>query len=158
MHRGMLHPLVDGHEGTRLFQSIRGGGKVAMWPWEGLGTGRCWVARLGTGPEGITVFQLQPKQLSFKNGFSCDDDKPAGRCGAGIRRVYTNREKAAAVEKLRRYQMQEHAMFKAYRVTPLQFTSKTVGTAESNISKWAKGKAQIVEKTTANATRDLMKN
>ena len=43
-------------------------------------------------------------------------------------------------------------------MTPLQFTSKTVGTAESNISKWAKVKAQIVEKAAANVTRDLMKN
>ena len=54
--------------------------------------------------------------------------------------------------------MQEHAIFKAYKMTPLQFTSKTVGTAESNISKWAKGEAQIVEKAAANVTRDLMKN
>ena len=72
--------------------------------------------------------------------------------------MYTNREKAAAVEKLGRNQMQEHAIFKAYRMTPLQFTSKTVGTAKSNISKWTKDEAQIVEKAAANATRDLMKN
>ena len=38
--------------------------------------GRCWVARLGTGPEGKTVFQHQPKRLLFNDGFSCDDDKP----------------------------------------------------------------------------------
>ena len=126
-----------------------------MWPWEGLGMGRCWVARLGTGPEGTALFQLQPKRLSFNDRFSCDTDKPAGRCGAGIRRVYINREKAAAVEKLRRCQMQEHAIFKAYRMTPLQFTSKTVGIAESNISKWAKGEAQIVVKAAANVTRNL---
>ena len=104
------------------------------------------------------MFQLQPKRLSFNDGCSCNEDKSAGRCGAGIRRVYTNREKAAAVEKLRRHQMQEHAILKAFRMTPLQFTSKTVGTAESNISKWAKVKAQIVEKAAANVTRDLMKN
>ena len=60
-----------------------------MWQWEGLGMGRCWVARLGTGPEGTTVFQLQPKRLSFNGGFSCDDGKSAGHCGAGIRRMYT---------------------------------------------------------------------
>ena len=120
--------------------------------------GRCWVASLGTRPEGKTVFQLQPKQLLFNDGFSCDDDKPVGRCGAGIRRVYTNREKAAAVEKLRRYQKQEDAIFTAHRMTPLQFTAKTVGTAESSISKWAKCEAQIIEKAAAVVTRDLMKN
>ena len=54
--------------------------------------------------------------------------------------------------------MQEHAKFKAYRMTPLQFTSKTVGTAESNISKWTKGETQIVEKAAANVTKDLMEN
>ena len=43
-------------------------------------------------------------------------------------------------------------------MTPFQFTSKTVGTAESNISKWAKDEAQTVEKAAANVTRDLMKN
>ena len=108
--------------------------------------GRCWVARLGTGPEGTTGFQLQPKRLPFKDGFSCDDNKPAGRCGAGIHRVYTNRE------------MQEGAIFRAYRMTPLQFVSTTVGTAESNISQWAKGEAQIVEKAAANVTRELLKS
>ena len=141
MHRGMLHPLVNAHEGMRLLKSMRGGGKVVIWAWEGLGMGRCWVARLGTGPEGTTGFQLRPKRLSFNDGFSCDDDKPGGRRDAGIHRVYTNREKATTVEKLRRYQMQEHAIFEAYRMTPLEFTSKTVGTAESNISKWAKSEA-----------------
>ena len=120
--------------------------------------GRCWVARLGTGSEGKTVFQFQPKRLLFNGGFSRDDDKPVGRCSAGIRRVYTNREKAAAVEKLRRYQKQEDAIFTAHRMTPLQFTAKTVGTAESNISKWAKGEAQVIEKAAAVVTRDLMKN
>ena len=129
VHRKILHPLVDAHEGTRLVNSMRNGRKVAMWPWEGFGMDRCWVARLGTGPEGKTVFQLQPKRLLFNDGFSCDDDKPVGRCGAGIRRVYTNREKAAAVEKLRRYQKQEDAIFTAHRMTPLQFTAKTVGAA-----------------------------
>ena len=104
------------------------------------------------------MFQLQSKLLSFNDGFSCNNDKPADRCGAGIRRVYTNREEAAAVEKLRRCQMQEHTIFNAYKMTPLQFTSKTVGTAESNISNWPKGEAQIVEKAAANVTRDLMKN
>ena len=120
--------------------------------------GRCWVNRLGTGPEGTTIFQPQPKWLSFNDGFSCNDDKLAGRCGAGNGRAYTNREKAVPVEKLRRYQMQEHAIFRAYRMTPLQFTSKTVGTAKSNISTWAKGEAQSVKKAAANVTRDLMKN
>ena len=158
VHRKILHPLVDAHEGTRLVNSMRDGRKVAMWPWEEFGMGRCWVARLGTGPEGKTVFQLQPKRLLFSDRFSCDDDKPVGRCGAGIRRVYTNREKAAAVEKLRRYQKQEDAMFTAHRMTPLQFTAKTVGTTESNISKWAKGEAQIIEKAAAVVTRVLMKN
>ena len=158
VHRKILHPLVDAHEGTRLVNSMRDGRKVAMWPWEGFGMGRCWVARLGTGPEGKTVFQLQPKRLLFNDGFSCDDDKPVGRCGAGIRRVYTNREKAAAVEKLRRYQKQKDVIFIAHRMTSLQFTAKTVGTAESNISKWAKGEAQIIEKAAAVVTRDLMKN
>ena len=158
VHRKILHPLVDAHEGTRLMNSMRDGRKVAMWPWEGFGMGRCWVARLGTGPEGKTVFQFQPKRLLFNDGFSCDDDKPVGRCGAGIRRVYTNREKAAAVEKLRRYQKQEDAIFTANRMTPLQFTAKTVGTAESNISKWAKGEAQIIEEAAAVVTQDLMKN
>ena len=91
--------------------------------------------------------RVSPIQLrDFPLGFSCDDHKPAGRRGAGIRRVYTNREKAVAVEKLRRYHMQEHAIFKAYRMTPLQVTSNTVGTVEWNISKWAKAEAQIVEK------------
>ena len=141
VHRGMSHPLVNAHGGTRLLKSMRGVGKVAMWPWEGLGMGRCGVARLGTGPEETTMFQLQPKRLSFNDGFSCDNDKPAGRYGAGMRRVYTNREKAAAVEKLRRYQMQEHAIFIAYIMTPPQFTPKTIDTVESN-----KGEAQSVEK------------
>ena len=54
--------------------------------------------------------------------------------------------------------MQEGAIFKAYRITPLQFTLKTVATAESNISKWAKGGAGIVEKAAANVTRELLKN
>ena len=159
VHRGMLHPLVNAHEGTRLLESMLGGRKVAMGPWEGLGMDRCWVARLNTGPKGTsTVFQLQSKLLSFNDGFSCDNDKPADRCGAGIRRVYTSREEAPAVEKLRRCQMQQHTIFNAYKMNPLQITSKTVGTAESNISKWAKGVAQIVEKAAANVTRDLMKN
>ena len=109
----MLHPLVNAHEGTRLLKGMRSGRKVAMWPWEGLGMGRCWVARLGAGPEGRTVFPLQPKRLSFNDGFSCGNNKPAGRYGAGTRRVYTNREKAEAVEKLGRYQNQEHAIFQA---------------------------------------------
>ena len=158
VHRKMLHPRVNAHEGTRLLASMRGGGKVAMWPWEGLGLGRCWVARLGTGPAGATVFQLQPKRCSLDDGFSCDDGKSTGRCGAGIRRVYANREKTAAVEKLRRFQKQERAIFEAYRMTPLQYTSKTVGTAESNISKWAKGEALIVEKAATHVSKDLLKN
>ena len=158
VHRKILHLLVDAHEETRLVNSLRDGSKVTMWPWEGFGMGRCWVARLGTGPEGKTVFQLQPKRLLFNDGFSYDDDKPVGRCSAGIRRMYTNRKKAAAVEKLRRYQKQEDATFTAHRMTPLQFTAKTFGTAESNISKWAKGEAQIIEKAAAVVTRDLMKN
>ena len=158
VHRKMLHPRVNAHEGTRLLASMRGGGKAAMWPWEGLGLGRCWVARLGTGPAGANMFQLQPKRCSLDDGFSCDDGKSTGRCGAGIRRVYTNREKAAAVEKLRRFQKQEHAIFEAYRMTPLQYTSKTVGTAESNISKWAKGEALIVEKAATHVSKDLLKN
>ena len=79
VHREILHPLVNAHEGTRLLKSMRGGGKVAMWPWEGFGMGRCRVARLGTGPEGTTVFQLQPKRLLFNDRFSCDDDKSVGR-------------------------------------------------------------------------------
>ena len=137
---------------------MRGGGKVAMWPWEGLGLGRCWVARLGTGPAGATVFQLQPKRCSLDDGFSCDDGKSTGRCGAGIRRVYTNRDKAAAVEKLRRFQKQERAIFEAYRMTPLQYTSKTVGTAQSDISKWAKGEALIVKKAATHVSKDLLKN
>ena len=49
-------------------------------------------------------------------------------------------------------------IFKACRMAPRQFTSKTVGTAESNISKWVKGEAQIVEKAAANVTMDLVKN
>ena len=158
VHRKILHPLVNEHEGTRLVNSMRDGRKVAMWPWEGFGMGRGWVARLGMGPEGKTMFQLQPKRLLFNDGFSCDDDKPVGRCGTGIRRVYTNREKAAAVEKLRRYQKQEDAIFTAHRMTPLQFTAKTVGTAEPIISKWAKGEAQIIEKAAAVITRDLIKS
>ena len=158
MHREMLHPRVNAHEGTRLLASMRGGGKVAMWPWEGLGLDRCGVARLGTGPAGATVFQLQPKRCSLDDGFSWDDGKSTGRYGAGIRRVYTNREKAAAVEKLRRFQKQEHAIFEAYRMTPLQYTSKTIGTAESNISKWAKGEALIVEKAAPHVSEDLLKN
>ena len=158
VHRKMLHPRVNAQEGTRLLASMRGGGKVAMWPWEGLGLGRCWVARLGTGPAGATVFQLQPKRCSLDDGFSCDDDKSTGRYGAGIRRVYTNREKAAAVEKLRRFQKQERVIFEAYRMTPLQYTSKTVGTAESNISKWAKDEALIVEKAATHVSKDLLKN
>ena len=101
VHRKMLHPRVNAHEGTRLLASMRGGGKVAMWPWEGLGLGHCWVGRLGTGPAGATVFQLQPKQRLLNDGFSCDDDKPDGRSGAKQRRMYTNRERAAAIEKLR---------------------------------------------------------
>ena len=129
-----------------------------MWPWEGLGLGRCWVARLGTGPAGATVLQLQPKRCSLDDGFSCDDGKSTGRCGAGIRRVYTNKEKAAAVEKLRRFQKQERAIFEAYRMTLLQYTSKTVDTAESNISKWAKGEALIVEKAATHVSKDLLKN
>ena len=120
VHRGMLYPLVNTHEGTRLLKSMRGGGKVAI----GLSIGRCWVARPGTGPEETTVFQLQPKRFSFNDGCSCDGDKPADRCGTGIRRAYTNREKAAAVEKLRRYQMQEHAIFKAYRMTLLRLLQR----------------------------------
>ena len=158
VHRKTLHPHVDAHEGTRLVNSMRDDRKVAMWPWEGFGMGRCWVARLGKGSKGRTVFQLQPKRLLLNNGFSCDDDKPVGRCSAGIRRVYTNREKAGAVEKLRRYQKQEDAIFTAHRMTSLRFTAKTVGTSESNISKWAKGEAQIIEKAAAVVTRDLMKN
>ena len=43
-------------------------------------------------------------------------------------------------------------------MTPLQFTAKTVGTAKSNISKWVKGEAQIIEKAAAVVIRDLMKN
>ena len=158
VHRKMLHPRVNAHEGTRLLASMRGGGKVAMWPWEGLGLGRCWVARPGTGPAGATVFQLQPKRCSLDDGFSCDDGKSTGRCGAWIRRVYTNREKAAAVGKLRRFQKQERAIFEAYRMNPLQYTSKTVGTAESNISRWAKGEALIVEKAATHVSKDLLKN
>ena len=104
------------------------------------------------------MFQLQPKRCSLNDGFSCDDGKSTGRCGAGIRRVYTNREKAAAVEKLRRFQKQERAIFEAYRMTPLQYTAKTVGTAESNISKWAKGEALIVEKAATHVSKDLLKN
>ena len=57
------------------------------------------------------MFKLQPKRCSLDDGFSCDDGKSTGRCGAGIRRMYTNREKAAAVEKLRRFQKQERAIF-----------------------------------------------
>ena len=72
--------------------------------------------------------------------------------------MYTNREKASALEKLRRYQMQEHAMFIAYRMILLQFTLKTVGTIESNISTWAKGESESVENAAANVTGDLMKN
>ena len=153
VHRKLLHPLVDAREGARLVNSMRDGRKVALSPWEGFGMGRCWVSRLGTGSEGKAVFQLQPKRLLFNDGFSCDDDNPVGRCGAGIRRVYTDREKAAAVEKLRRYQKQEDAIFTAHGMTPHQFTAKTVGTAESNIYKWAKDEAQIIEKAAAVVTR-----
>ena len=49
-------------------------------------------------------------------------------------------------------------MFEAYRMIPLQYTSKTVGTAESNISKWAKGEALIVEKAATHVSKDLLKN
>ena len=158
VHRKTQHPRVNAHEGTRLLASMRNGEKVAMWPWAGVGLGRCWVARLGTGPAGATVFQLQPKLRPLNDGFSCDDDKSTGRCGAEQRRVYTNRERAAAVEKLRRFQKQPRAIFEAYRMTPLQYASKTVGTAESNISKWAKDEDKIVEKAANKITGNLMKN
>ena len=91
MHPRMLHAKVNAHEGTRLLKSMRDGSKVAMWPWEGVGIDRCWVTHLGTGPEGTTVFQLQPKRLPFNDRLSCGDDKPTCRCGAGIHREYTKR-------------------------------------------------------------------
>ena len=103
------------------------------------------------------MFQLQPKQRLLNDGFSCDDDKPDGRSGAKQRRVYTNRERAAAIEKLRRFQKQPRAIFEAYRMTPLQYASKTVGTAESNISKWAKDEDNIVEVAANKITGGLMK-
>ena len=157
VHRRMRHPRANAHEGTRLLKSMKNGESVAMWPWEGVGLGRCWLARLGTGPAGATVFQLQPKQRLLNDGFSCDDDKPDGRSGAKQRRVYTNRERAAAIEKLRRFQKQPRAIFEAYRMTPLQYASKTVGTAESNISKWAKDEDNIVEVAANKITGGLMK-
>ena len=122
VHRKTQHPQVNAHEGTRLLASIRNGEKVAMWPWEGVGLGRCWVARLGTGPAGTTVFQLQPKRRPLNDGFSCEYGKSNGRSGAEQRRVYTNKEKAAAFEKLRRFQKQPRAIFEAYRITPLQYS------------------------------------
>ena len=157
VHRRMRHPRANAHEGTRLLKSMKNGESVAMWPWEGVGLGRCWLARLGTGPAGETVFQLQPKQRLLNDGFSCDDDKPDGRSGAKQRRVYTNRERAAAIEKLRRFQKQPRAIFEAYRMTPLRYASKTVGTAESNISKWAKHEDNIVEVAANKITGGLMK-
>ena len=63
-----------------------------------------------------------------------------------------------AVEKLRRFQKQPRAIFEAYRMTPLQYASKTVGTAESNISKWAKDEDKIVENAANKITGNLMKN
>lgn len=42
-------------------------------------------------------------------------------------------------------------------MTPLQYTSKTVATAESNISKWSKEEARIVEAAAAVVTEQLMK-
>ena len=68
VHRKILHPLVDEHEGTRLVNSMRDGRKVAMSPWEGFGMGRCWVARLGTGPDEKTVFQLSQSGSSSTMG------------------------------------------------------------------------------------------
>ena len=53
---------------TRLLKSMKNGESVAMCPWEGVGLGRCWLARLGTGPAGATVFQLQPKQRLLNDG------------------------------------------------------------------------------------------
>ena len=103
------------------------------------------------------MFQLQPKQRLLNDGFSCDDDKPDGRSGAKQCRVYTNRERAEAIEKLRRFQKQPRAIFEAYRMTPLQYASKTVGTAESNISKWAKDEDNIVEVAANKITGGLMK-
>ena len=71
--------------------------------------------------------------------------------------MYTNRERAAAIEKLRRFYKQPRAIFEAYRMTPLQYASKTVGTAESNISKWAKDEDNIVEVAANKITGGLMK-
>lgn len=92
VHRGMLHAQAHAHEGTRLLKSLRDGTKIAMWPWEGVGLGRFWVAGLGIGADRATVFQLQPKRLRLNDGFGCDDDEPAGttgRRGAGTRRAYS---------------------------------------------------------------------
>lgn len=96
VHRRMLHLQVHAHEGTRLLKSLRDGSKTAMWPWEGVGIGRCWVASLGKGLNGASVFQLQPKQIHCRDDFGCDDDQTdgaEGRCGAGVRRSYSLRER-----------------------------------------------------------------
>ena len=77
--------------------------------------------------------------------------------GAKQRRAYTNRERAAAIEKIRRFQKQPRAILEAYRMTPLQYASKTVGTAESNISKWATDEDNIVEVAANKFTGGLMK-
>ena len=53
-------------------------GRGKDWAWAVAG----WLVSARE-PEGTTAFQLhQPKRLSFNDGFSCDDDKPAGRCVA----------------------------------------------------------------------------
>lgn len=156
IHVGMRHPQAKKDEGERLLKLLlEPSASVTKMPWEGVGMGLVWVADFKTGR---AEFGIQQRTTPIDDGFATDDEgKGEGRRGALVRKRYSYRQKAVAIERLRECQQQAAEIEEKYHMGPLQFAAQVAGVPQSNLHKWAGDEAVIVGKAAEKVTSGLLR-
>ena len=167
VHEAAIHKVQRGVDGDCLWRQTRRREQL-LRPRDGVGRGRCWVVRFSntseggssdSGPDSAAAFVLKPIQYLRTDlkcdGFSLPQPESNKPRGAGKHRMYTFREKANVIEKLRSLEARKEDIYRTELLSPQQYLAHESKIDISLISKWASNEAEIVKEASGEVTKDL---